>query len=173
MNTLAEARRQPTLRFVLSHPAHFFAFGFGAGLVRVAPGTWGTVLAFPIYYGLASVLSMPLLLAAVAGGFLLGVWLCGVTGRHLGVHDHGGMVWDEIVAFTLVLCFTPPQPAWQLIAFALFRLFDILKPPPIRQFDRGIQNGFGVMLDDLLAALYTLFSLMLVKQGWDWLVTSG
>lgn len=172
MTTSPEARR-PTLRFVLSHPAHFLAFGFGVGLIRVAPGTWGTLLAFPIYYGLAAVLSTPLLLTAIAIGFVLGVWACGVSGRHLGVHDHSGMVWDEIVAFMLVLVFAPQTLLWQALAFALFRLFDILKPAPIRQLDARIANGFGVMLDDIVAALYAVIGVAALEQGWRWLMAAG
>ena len=91
--------------------------------------------------------------------FALGAWACQVTGRRLGVHDHGGMVWDETVAFLIVLYFTPASPLWQAFAFLLFRLFDIFKPMPIRHFDRTIRNGLGVMVDDLLAAFYTLLCL--------------
>ena len=91
--------------------------------------------------------------------FALGVWACHVTGKRLGVHDHGGMVWDETVAFLIVLYFTPASPIWQAFAFLLFRLFDIVKPIPIRHFDRTVRNGLGVMFDDLLAAFYTLLCL--------------
>ena len=87
------------------------------------------------------------------------MWACGKTGRALGVADDGAMVWDEIVAFMLVLVFTPALWQWQAGAFALFRLFDIVKPPPIRYFDRRLKNGFGVMFDDVLAAFYTLLVL--------------
>ena len=85
------------------------------------------------------------------------------TGRALGVADHGAMVWDEVVAFALVLVFTPDGWLWQAGAFLLFRLFDILKPPPIHYFDRRLKSGFGVMFDDLLAAFYTLLVLALIK----------
>ena len=88
---------------------------------------------------------------------------CGATGRALGVADHGAMVWDEVVAFALVLVFTPDGWLWQAGAFLLFRLFDILKPPPIHYFDRRLKSGFGVMFDDLLAAFYTLLVLALIK----------
>ncbi len=88
--------------------------------------------------------------------FGLGVWACEVTGRAIGASDHGGMVWDELVAFLLVLFFVPAELAWQAAAFLVFRLFDILKPPPIRYYERTFRNGFGVMLDDLVAAFYTL-----------------
>jgi phosphatidylglycerophosphatase A len=96
--------------------------------------------------------------------FLLGIWICDVTGRALGVADHSGMVWDEIVAFALVLAFTPASLAWWVAAFALFRLFDIWKPFPIRYFDRTIKGGFGVMFDDLLAAGYAVAILLIAQR---------
>ena len=148
---------------MLRHPAHLVALGAGAGLVPRAPGTAGTLLAFPLYWGLASVCAAPALLALIALGFALGVWACGHTGRALGVADHGAIVWDEIVAFMLVLVFTPEGYLWQACAFLLFRLFDILKPPPIRYFDRRWKNGFGVMFDDLLAAGYSLLALAVAR----------
>ncbi|NIO42677.1 MAG: phosphatidylglycerophosphatase A [Burkholderiales bacterium] len=159
MNTLSEMPRRASLRFVVAHPAHFVAFGFGAGLSPVAPGTMGTVVAFPVYYGLASVFSDAVLLGSIALALLIGIWVCQVTGRHLGVHDHSGMVWDEIAAFMLVLYFIPAYPIWWAFAFLLFRIFDIFKPPPIRRLDQKIRNGFGVMLDDVVAAFYTLICL--------------
>ena len=154
---------RPSWRFLLSHPAHFVAFGFGAGLVPIAPGTWGTVLALPIYW-LASPRIEPVeFLLMLVALFALGVWACEVTGRAIGVSDHSGMVWDETVAFLLVLFFVPATLAWQAAAFLLFRLFDILKPPPIRYCDRTFKSGFGVMLDDLIAAFYTLLVLVVAK----------
>ena len=140
-------------------PAHIIALGAGAGLAPAAPGTVGTLLAFPLYWLLAAFSTSTMALALLGAAFLLGVWACGTTGRALGVADHGAMVWDEIVAFAVVLVFTPPGWQWQLGAFLLFRFFDIVKPPPIRYFDRRLKNGFGVMFDDLLAAGYTLLVL--------------
>ncbi len=146
--------RAPDARFLLAHPAHFIALGFGAGLAPRAPGTFGTLAALGLYWALAPFLA-PLVIAFLAiPMFFVGVWACEVTGRNLGVHDHGAMVWDEIVAFLplAALCFAS---VWmQLVAFALFRLFDIWKPFPIRQFDRQLKGGFGVMFDDLIAASY-------------------
>ena len=159
MTTSGDTRRQPTLGFVLSHPAHFIAFGFGSGLAPIAPGTVGAVVGFLLYYGLAGKLSDPEMIAVIGLSIAIGIWACGVTGRHLGVHDHGGMVWDEIAAMMLVLFFVPAQTVWQVSAFVLFRFFDIVKPPPIRSLDRGIRNGFGVMLDDIVAAFYVLLCL--------------
>ena len=155
----AEARTVPTAAFMLRHPAHLIALGAGAGLVPRAPGTAGTLLAFPLYWALAAVCTVPTLLGLIVLGFALGVWACARTGRALGASDHGAMVWDEIVAFMLVLLFTPAGYFWQAFAFVLFRLFDILKPPPIRYYDRTLKGGFGVMFDDLLAAGYALLVL--------------
>lgn len=156
--------RRPGWVFVLRHPAHFIAFAGGIGLIPVAPGTFGTLLAFPIYWTLAPWLSTLQLLALAGMLFLLGAWACAVAGRALGVPDHGGMVWDEVVAFLLVLCLAPPSGYWPAAAFLLFRLFDILKPQPIRYYDRTLKGGFGVMFDDLVAAFYTLIVLAIAKN---------
>lgn len=167
--TLAESAQpactplHPSLRFVYAHPAHGIAFAGGVGLVPFAPGTLGTLLAFPLFAWLASYSDVVTQLIVFIVIFGAGVWACQITGRALGVADHGGMVWDETVAFVLVLMFTPAGWAWQMAAFALFRFFDIVKPPPIRHYDRTLKNGFGVMFDDLLAAAYTLLVLALAK----------
>ena len=158
---------RPSWRFLLSRPAHLIAFGFGAGLVPVAPGTWGTLLAFPLFWLLQPWTDAPEFLLAAAILFGLGVWACDATGRALGVADHGGMVWDETVAFLLVLFFTPAALHWQALAFLVFRLFDIVKPPPIGHYDRTLKNGFGVMFDDLIAAFYTLLVLAIAKTILD------
>ncbi|MGE4112069.1 MAG: phosphatidylglycerophosphatase A [Burkholderiales bacterium] len=150
---------RPNLRFVYRHPAHFIAFGGGIGLIPFAPGTFGTLLALPLFHVLAPRLDAWSYLLFVVALFWLGVWACAVTGRALGAADHGGMVWDETVAFLLVLFFVPATGYWQAFAFLIFRLFDILKPPPIRYYDRVLKNGFGVMFDDLVAAGYTLLIL--------------
>ena len=153
----------PNLKFVFQHPAHFLAFGFGSGLSPIGPGTAGTLLAVPIFWWLNPLLSSERFLLFLAVSFIVGVWVCGKTGRTLGVSDHRGMVWDETVAFLLVLFFTPLLWKWQLAAFILFRLFDIFKPPPIHYFDQHIKGGFGVMFDDVFAAFYTLLCLALWK----------
>jgi phosphatidylglycerophosphatase A len=154
---------RPSWRFLLRHPAHFIAFGGGAGLVPGAPGTMGTLLALPLYWLIAPWLGPLEFLLVMAALFALGVWVCEVTGRAIGVPDHRGMVWDEVVAFLLVLFFIPATLLWQATAFLLFRLFDILKPPPIRFYERTFKNGFGVMLDDLVAAFYTLLVFAVAK----------
>ena len=158
--------KPPPLRFLFSHPAYFIALGFGAGLAPVAPGTFGTLVAIPMAMVLRANVPDPYFLAAIVVFALIGVWACGVTGRDLGVPDHGSIVWDEVVAFLLVLYFVGDDAFRVAIAFLLFRLFDIFKPPPIRQLDRVMKNGTGVMLDDLLAAGYTL----LVFALWQRLV---
>jgi len=164
MTISADTGVRPTARFMLRDPAHVIALGAGAGLVPGAPGTAGTLLALPIYWALVPMSTEWTLLALTALGFALGIWACGRTGRALGVADHGAIVWDEIVAFMLVLVFIGPAGfLWQGIAFLLFRMFDILKPPPIRYFDRKLKNGFGVMFDDLLAACYTLLVLAVAR----------
>lgn len=159
----ADAAIRPTARFMLRHPARIIALGGGAGLAPIAPGTAGTLLAFPIYWGLAAICAPATLLGLIALGFGLGIWACEHTGRALGVADHGAMVWDEVVAFALVLFFTPAGYLWQAGAFLLFRLFDIVKPAPIRYFDRKLKSGFGVMFDDALAAFYTLLVLAVAR----------
>ena len=158
---------RPSWRFVLSHPAHFLAFGGGAGLAPFAPGTWGTLLALPVFLLVSPRLEPVEFLLMLVVLFALGVWACEVTGRAIGDADHGGMVWDETVAFLLVLFFVPATLPWQAAAFLLFRLFDILKPPPIRYYERTFPTGFGVMLDDLIAAFYTLIVLAIAKTIMD------
>jgi phosphatidylglycerophosphatase A len=146
--------RRPDARFLVSHPAHFIALGFGAGLAPMAPGTVGTLVAIPICWGLAQF--MPLLAVAFVAIplFLVGVWACEITGRDLGVADHGSMVWDEIVAFLPLAAISSASWITLLVAFGLFRLFDIWKPFPIREMERRWKGGFGVMIDDVVAAFY-------------------
>ena len=155
---------RPNLAFLVSHPAHFIALGFGAGLAPVAPGTAGTLLAFPLFALLSAFLEPEALLALVVVLFILGVWACERTGTALGIPDHSGMVWDEVVAFLLILIFTPAELAWQLFAFVAFRVFDVLKPPPIREVDRFWKGGFGVMFDDVIAAFYTVLLVAIAKR---------
>lgn len=155
---------RPRLGFAFSHPAHAIAFGFGAGLSPFAPGTAGSALGWAIGSALAGVNPWVFFLVVIVL-FLAGLWACEITGRHLGVADHGSMVWDELVAFLLVLAVVPRELAWQAAAFVLFRFFDIAKPPPIRQLERRYGGGFGVMFDDIVAAAYTLLALAVVKRA--------
>jgi phosphatidylglycerophosphatase A len=155
---------KPDQKFLLSHPAHFIAFGAGAGLMPKAPGTWGTLGALPIYAALLPLHADWVMAVAAALLFVVGIWAAGHAGRTLGVSDHSGIVIDEIAAFLLVLAFTPRTFAWCLAAFLLFRFFDIVKPWPIRLADRKIKGGFGVMFDDLLAALMAIGCILFARS---------
>jgi phosphatidylglycerophosphatase A len=146
--------RAPDARFLVGHPAHFIALGFGAGLAPKAPGTFGTLVAFPIYWALAAFLHPLAIAFAAIPLFFVGVWACDRTGRDLGVADHGSMVWDEIVAFLPLLAISSQDWRLQLFAFGLFRGFDIWKPFPIRELERRVKGGMGVMIDDVVAAFY-------------------
>lgn len=151
--------RRPDRHFLLAHPAHFLALGFGSGLAPRAPGTFGTLAALPLYFLLAPLPTIGywvVVLCCLAAG----VYICGRTGRALGVADHGGIVWDEIAAFLCVLPFAPATLPGYLLAFGLFRLFDIWKPFPIGWLDARVKGGLGVMLDDVLAAVYAIVCLM-------------
>lgn len=154
----------PNLKLLLAHPAHLLSLGFGSGLAPKAPGTVGTVVGFPLFYLIAT-LAVHWQLAIIALGFVIGVWCCDKTGKAIGVSDHGSIVWDEIIAMMLVLTFTPSGIFNSVLAFALFRLFDIWKPFPIRQMDATIKGGLGVMLDDILAAIYAI----IILKGILWL----
>lgn len=154
----------PGARFAVAHPAHFIAFGFGTGLAPVAPGTVGTVLAFPIYMLLDRWLDPLEIFAVIAVFFAIGVWACGRTGRDLGIADHGAMNWDEVVAMLLILMFVPARWEWWVFAFGAFRFFDVVKPPPIRHIDRTMKGGLGVMFDDIVAAFYTLLLVAAVMR---------
>jgi phosphatidylglycerophosphatase A len=152
---------KPNLRFLFSHPAHFIACGLGSGLSPFAPGTAGTLAAWLLFPLLRPHFSEPGFLVFLAAAFIVGVYAAGRTGRDLGVADHGAIVWDEIVPFWLVLFMTPTGFLWQLAAFFWFRFFDVVKPQPARWVDTHMKSGFGVMLDDVVAALYTLLVLAL------------
>lgn len=154
----------PTIAFLLGHPAHFIALGFGAGLARIAPGTFGTLVALPIGWALHAYAGNTGWLLAIAALTLAGVWAAQRTGRDLGVADHRSIVIDETAAFVFVLYFTGTDPLRQGFAFLLFRLFDIAKPPPIRQLDAAMKNGIGVVADDFLAAGYTLLVLAIGQR---------
>ena len=158
--------KAPHPRFLFQHPAHFIACGFGSGLTPWAPGTFGTLFALLSFPPLRALMNDMQLLIFLAAAYLLGIWAIGVAGKALGEADHGSIVWDEIVPFWFVLLMTPPGWLWMLAAFALFRLFDIIKLPPAGWFDRNVKNGFGVMADDACAAGHTLIVLASLK----WLI---
>ncbi len=154
----------PDRKFLLAHPAHFIAFGFGAGLAKKAPGTCGTLVAIPLFF-IVHWFAIPAVTGAViACLFIVGIWASAIAGKAIGVSDHGGIVIDEIVAFMLVLAFTPKTLWWMLAAFLLFRLFDITKPWPINLADRHIKGGFGVMFDDVLAAFFAICCIVIVHS---------
>ena len=157
--------RSALKKVALHSPSGLLAFGFGSGLSPFAPGTMGTLVAVPFIFALRSLGETGFWLALVLL-FLLGVWLCENVSRKLGVHDHGGIVWDEMVGYWLSAAFVPLQWHWLLAAFLLFRFFDIVKPWPIRQLDRKISGGFGIMVDDVVAALFTLVILAALQYFW-------
>lgn len=164
MLTIKKPGNRPPLRFLFEHSTHFIACGAGSGLSPWAPGTAGTIFAWLTYPLLQQVLPgelefMVFLLAA----FIVGVIACHRTGLDLGVTDHSSIVWDEIVPFWLVLLLCPPGILWQAAAFLLFRFFDIVKPYPANFFDKEIKNGFGVMMDDAVAAFYSVLVLAVAK----------
>lgn len=159
---------RPSVRFLLAHPAHFIALGFGAGLSRVAPGTVGTLWSWLAYLVLQQWVVAPLRMGLlIAGSTLVGWWACTTTARHLGVSDPGSIVWDEVVAFWLVLWLAMPMGWWgQLVAFALFRFFDAAKPGPVGWADSlfkgfGWRGGWGILWDDFVAAFCTLLVIAL------------
>ena len=149
-------------RFLLSHPAHLIALGFGAGLSRLAPGTVGTLWAWAAFLILQIWLTPLEMGVLIAVSLLVGWWACTVCARHMGVADPGAIVWDEVVAFWLVLWLVTPTTFWgQLGAFLLFRFFDAAKPGPVKWADQlfkgfGWRGGWGILFDDLVAAFCTL-----------------
>ena len=153
------AVREPSLRFMLSHPAHCISLGFGAGLAPFAPGTFGTLLGLFATRWLQPWLGDLWFFSALLGSLLLGAWAAGVTGRALGESDHGAIVWDEVVAMALITAMLPGAMWKQAWAFALFRFLDIRKPGPVGWADRNVKGAMGVMLDDLVAAAVTLLIL--------------
>ncbi|MFT0545798.1 phosphatidylglycerophosphatase A [Allopusillimonas ginsengisoli] len=165
-SSVPELGFQPHAGWVFQSLPRIVAFGFGSGLLRPAPGTWGTLAGWLLWFVAVSRLPDMLIGVVLALSFLLGCWVCHRAGKEMGQPDHGGMVWDEVVAFWIVLWLTPATIEAQVVAFVLFRAFDIVKPPPIRYFDRHLKNGFGVMWDDLLAAVYSLLVIaVLVRFG--------
>lgn len=148
---------------LLRDPVHFLALGFGSGLSPIAPGTFGTLAAVPIYL-LLQLLPLPTYLVVTALLFVFGVFICDISARKLGVHDHPGIVWDEVVGYLVTMIAAPVGWYWVLVGFVLFRLFDILKPWPIRFIDRHVEGGLGIMLDDLLAGVMAA----LLLQGAVW-----
>ncbi len=150
---------------VWRNPIHFLAFGFGSGAMPFAPGTFGTLAALPVYL-LMQPLNLWVYLAVVVVMLLVGIWLCHVTSRDLGVHDHAGIVWDEIVGYLITMIAAPSGWQWMVAGFVLFRFFDIIKPWPIGWVDRRVHGGLGIMLDDVLAGVLA----WAVLQGGAWVL---
>lgn len=153
-----------TPKQILTDPILFLAFGFGSGLVKKAPGTCGTLAAIPLYLLIAQIgnLSYSLVTIAVT---IAGIWVCGLAADKLGEHDFGGIVWDEIAGYLITLWWIPFSWQGVVLGFILFRFFDILKPWPIKIADRRIKGGFGIMFDDVLAAVFANIVLRLVLGG--------
>ncbi|MBA2710771.1 MAG: phosphatidylglycerophosphatase A [Tatlockia sp.] len=151
---------------VWQDPKYFIAFGFGSGLMPIAPGTWGTLAAIPLYLLMVGLPSwLYLLLTALA--FLLGVWVSDKVSRDLGVHDFSGIVWDEVVGYLLTMFLIPFSLRWMIAGFLLFRLFDIWKPQPIGLVDAKVRGGLGIMLDDVLAAIPAWLILQLLAWSFS------
>jgi len=152
-------KNQLTAREILLDPILCLAFGFGSGLAKKAPGTFGTLAAVPIYLALVQVDSLIYSIVTIVCT-VLGVWICGITADRLGEHDFGGIVWDEIAGFLITMWFV--SFSWQnmLLGFVLFRVFDIIKPWPIKWVDQKVSGGFGIMLDDVIAGLFAGLVLM-------------
>ena len=154
----------PLKKISLLNPVHLLAVGFGSGLIHPAPGTWGSLAGTILGVILLSLLGVKTFLIFTALCFLLGYYLCQKTTADMGVHDHGSIVWDEFVGVFIVLAAIPSLSwQWILAAFALFRFFDILKPFPIRYFDEKLESGFGIMVDDVLAAIYAVIVVFAIQ----------
>ncbi|MGB1261972.1 MAG: phosphatidylglycerophosphatase A [Cognaticolwellia sp.] len=147
--------------FRLSDPIHFLALGFGSGLAPKAPGTFGTLAAVPLFLLLASLDNL-VYLALIIVMSIAGVYICGKAAKDAGVHDHGAIVWDEIVGFLITMFLIPVT--WQtiVVGFVLFRFFDILKPWPISYLDKNCHGGLGIMLDDIVAGIAAWACMMLI-----------
>jgi phosphatidylglycerophosphatase A len=171
MNEPIEGSTHVTARTVFTDPIHLLAFGFGSGLAPRAPGTFGTLIAVPMAVAL---LQLPVLwrLIPVAAVCLMGIWICDVSSRRLGVHDHPGIVWDEIAGYLLTVAIFPLDLITLGGGFVLFRAFDILKPPPIGQIDRQVSGGLGIMLDDLIAAVFAAGGLAALRWSLDLSLTA-
>lgn len=148
MNTVVK----PNLR----NPIHLLAFGLGSGCAPKAPGTFGTLAAIPFWWLLLQDVPLIPYICVLIAGFAFGVYLCEQTSKDLGVHDHGGIVWDEWIGLWITYLALPSGIEWIMIGFALFRFFDIIKPWPIKWLDEKVHGGFGIMIDDVLAGFFAL-----------------
>jgi phosphatidylglycerophosphatase A len=162
-DALAEQAKKQNRKPERRNLFYWFAVGFGSGLAPKAPGTAGTLIAVPLYL-LLSQLVMWQYLAVVLVLLVAGIWICDTTAKQMGVHDDPSIVWDEIVGYLITMIASPPGWFWIVAGFVLFRLFDILKPWPIRYIDQKVQGGFGIMLDDVLAAIFALVVLQVGQK---------
>jgi phosphatidylglycerophosphatase A len=153
------------IKIILTDPIHFLAFGFGSGLAPKAPGTFGTLMAVPLFLLLAD-LTLPVYLTVCVFVSLIGIYICGQSAKLLKTHDHPGIVWDEFAGFFITMIGF--AATWQniIIGFVLFRIFDILKPWPIKWIDKKVEGGFGIMLDDILAGVFAWCCLYGANQFW-------
>jgi len=153
----------PVSAVLLRDPVHLLALGFGSGLAPIAPGTFGSAVG--LLFGLAlAPLGLPLALTVTVVLILAGIWICGESARKLGVHDHPAIVWDEVTGMMLTLLAAPATWWGVVLAFGLFRLFDVWKPWPIREVDHGMRGGLGIMLDDVMAAVMAAILLLIIKK---------
>jgi len=148
---------------IWKNPWHFTAFGFGSGAAPFAPGTFGTLAAVVLYLPLQYLHWFSYLLVVIVA-FVVGVLICERTSKDIGVHDHGGIVWDEFVGYWLTMLLAPQGWEWALVGFVLFRFFDVLKPWPVKWADRRVAGGFGIMVDDLLAGIYAWVILQVIVR---------
>ncbi len=150
---------------VWSNPVYFIAFGFGSGLMPFAPGTFGTLVAIPLYCLMMHLSPLTYALITMAA-FIGGVYVCNKVAHEMGVHDYAGIVWDEIVGYLMTMFLVPTGLVWVFLGFILFRIFDIWKPQPIRWVDKQIKGGLGIMLDDVLAAVPACILLNVFAYFW-------
>ncbi len=173
--TTSFRRKHLSFGYLLRSPARFVAFGFGVGLATRAPGTLASLITIPLYNALAAWMPTTDILLLAGFAFIVGMWACDRAGRDIGMEDHGGMVWDEIVAMLFILSLLPGTLIAQALAFGLFRYFDIAKPGPVGYAQRRCRGGLGVMVDDLIAAFLVLlcFTLWKLILGWPkWMTNS-
>jgi len=150
---------------VFKDPVHILAFGFGSGLSKYAPGTMGTMVAIPIAVVLLH-LPLELYIALTSFLFVAGIFICGISAKRLGVHDHPGIVWDEIVGYLITLTATPAGWMWMIVGFILFRFFDIVKPWPLSWIDKTVGGGLGIMLDDAIAGIASCLIMYWAVGSW-------
>lgn len=149
----------------LKNPIHFLALGFGSGLAPKAPGTFGTLAALPLYFLMMN-LSLPVFVAITLFITFAGFWICDIAAKDMQVHDHGAIVWDEVAGMLITLIAAPVGILPLIVAFVLFRFFDIVKPWPIKLLDRHVKGGFGIMIDDVLAGVFAALSLQAIHYYW-------